>query len=62
MRSVTMRIKRILLKLVEDILTKLSYPFIKRTGSITGLSIYQAIVPSVLDNGIEMSMGFDKST
>jgi hypothetical protein len=62
MRSVTMRVKRILLKLVEDIPDELSLP-IQINGSITGLSIYQAIgLSSVLDNGIEMSMGFDKST
>jgi hypothetical protein len=35
----------------------------KRTGSICGFSIYQAIgLFSVLDNGSEISIGFDKST
>jgi hypothetical protein len=58
----SMGIKRILLKLVDDI-PEDTLPTPKRTGSISGFSTYQAIgFASVLDNGIEISMGFDKST
>ena len=52
-----------LLKLVE--LPSDTFPIqsSKRTGSIVGLSIYHAIgLALVLVNGIEMSMGFEKST
>jgi hypothetical protein len=60
----SMGIKRILLKLVDDIPEDTFQPTSpKRTGSISGFSTYQAIgFASVLDNGIEISMGFDKST
>jgi hypothetical protein len=52
-----------LLKLVDE-LPSLTFPIQspKRTGSIIGFSIYQAMgFSSVLDNGIETSIGFDKS-
>jgi hypothetical protein len=58
----SMGIKRILLKLVDDIPEDTLPTSPKRTGSISGFSTYQAIgFASVLDNGIEISMGFDKS-
>ena len=55
-------LKKMLLKLVE--LPSETFPtqFPKRTGSICGFSIYHAIgFASVLVNGIEISIGFDKS-
>jgi hypothetical protein len=57
-RSMSMGIKRILLKLVDDIPEDTFQPTSpKRTGSISGFSTYQAIgFASVLDNGIEISM------
>ena len=55
-------LKKILLKLVE--LPSDTFPIQSPnfTGSISGFSIYHAIgLASVLDNGMEISMGFDKS-
>ncbi|MNW19703.1 hypothetical protein D3C71_2198100 [compost metagenome] len=56
-------LKKILLKFVDDFPSEtLPIQSPKTTGSITGFSIYQAIgFSSVLVNGIEISMGFDKS-
>jgi hypothetical protein len=52
----SMGIKRILLKLVDDIPEDtLPTHSPKRTGSISGFSTYHAIFASVLDNGIEIS-------
>ena len=55
-------LKKIVLKFVElpcDTFPTQSPTF---TGSISGFSIYQAIgFSSVFDNGIEISIGFDKS-
>jgi hypothetical protein len=53
----SMGIKRILLKLVDDIPEDLPTHSPKRTGSISGFSTYQVGFASVLDNGIEISMG-----
>jgi hypothetical protein len=64
MRSVTMRVKRILLKLVEDILDE-TFPTHSSNEQLQ-LLVFNIpsdwMSPSVLDNGIEMSIGFDKST
>jgi hypothetical protein len=59
----SMGIKRILLKLVDDI-PEDTLPTHSKTNRFNfWLSTYQAIgFASVLDNGIEISMGFDKST
>ena len=53
-----------LLKFVEELPSEtLLTQSPKRTGSMTGFSIYQAIgFESVFDKGREMSIGFDKST
>jgi hypothetical protein len=58
----SMGIKRILLKLVDDIPRHL--PNLQNEQvQFQAFSTYQAIgFASVLDNGIEISMGFDKST
>jgi hypothetical protein len=59
----SMGIKRILLKLVDDIPETPYQPTLKTNRFNFWLSTYQAIgFASVLDNGIEISMGFDKST
>ena len=55
-------LKKILLKFVE--LPSETFPIQspKTTGSISGFSMYHAIgFLSVLDNGMEISIGFDKS-
>ena len=52
-----------LLKLVDELPSE-TFPtqLSNFTGSITGLSKYQAIgFASVFDNGMEISIGFDKS-
>jgi hypothetical protein len=51
-----------LLKLVELPSDTFPIQLPNFTGSITGFSMYHAIgLSSVLDNGIEISIGFDKS-
>jgi hypothetical protein len=62
-RSMSMGIKRILLKLVDDI-PEDTLPTHSQNEQVQFLAFtYQAIgFASVLDNGIEISMGFDKST
>ena len=53
-----------LLKLVDELPSE-TFPIQspKRTGSMTGLSIYQAMgFLSVLVSGMEMSIGFDRLT
>jgi hypothetical protein len=58
----SMGIKRILLKLVDDI-PEDTLPTSQNEQVQFLFSTYQAIgFASVLDNGIEISMGFDKST
>jgi hypothetical protein len=60
-RSMSMGIKRILLKLVDDIPETPYQPLSKRTGSISGFSTYQAMGLHLCWT-TELSMGFDKST
>jgi hypothetical protein len=51
-----------LLKLVEAPFSTLPIQSPKTTGLISGFSMYHAMgFLSVLDNGMEISMGFDKS-
>jgi hypothetical protein len=55
-------LKKIVLKLVELPSETLPIQSPNFTGSITGFSMYQAIgFWSVLDNGMEISSGIDKS-
>jgi hypothetical protein len=56
-------LKRILLKLVDDIPEDIYQPTLQNEQVQFLAFPYQAIgFASVLDNGIEISMGFDKST
>ena len=57
-------LKKIVLKFVADFPSE-TFPIQspKTTGFISGFSMYHAIgFSSVLDNDMEISMGFDKST
>jgi hypothetical protein len=62
MGSMSMRIESNVIKFVDDIPSDTLIHSPKRTGSITGFQYTNVGFASVLDKGIEISMGFDKST